>query len=121
MDKKTVPRGGICGDCFRADICFCNRCKCQHSIVGSEYVCDDNFLFMERRKGKGAMLQSHADRIPVRVESRVLRFGSNGSFNDELKSLREQVARLTLENQELRNFKAAAEAKATEAKGATDA
>jgi cation transport regulator ChaC len=58
------------------------------------------------------MSQTIADRVHIRLDTRVLRYGKGGSFIDELKTLKEQVAQLTLENEELRRFKAAVEAKA---------
>ena len=122
-NTSEVPRGCICRCCFRNEICICNICKCQHLPVGSDYVCPDkHHIFLERKKGKGAMSQTIADRVYIRLDTRVLRYGKGGSFIDELKALKEQVAQLTLENEELRRFKAAVEAKeAADTQSATDA
>jgi len=102
-DCEEVPRGCTCSRCFQSKICVCNKCRCQHQQVGSEYVCPDKkHLYLERKRGKGAMSISIANRVPIRLESRVLRFGEGGSFTDELERMKKLVAQQAQENEELR-------------------
>jgi hypothetical protein len=117
---NEVPRGCICPQCFRSEICVCKICKCQHEHVGSDYVCPDKkHLYLERKRGKGAMSVSSANREHIRLETRVLRFGEGGSFTDDFERMKKQVAQLAQENEELRRenevlrrIKAGVEAKA---------
>lgn len=126
-EVPIVPRGGFCGECFKQNICVCNACICRHASVDSDkgfvYVCPgNNYLYLERINGKGGMKRSSANRTQIRLETRVVGFGTGGTYIDELKALREQVAQLTRENEELRRFKAAvvAAVEAAEAKAAVD-
>ena len=89
-NTSEVPHCCIYRCYFRNEIC--NRCICKHLPVGSDYVCPDkHHLFLVRIRGKGAMTQTIADRVHIRLDTRFLRYGKGGSFIDELKTLNSKL------------------------------
>ena len=110
-----VSRGSGCPSCFSTEICICDICVCKHTHIGPYCVCPDKcHLFLKRKSGKGSMMQSIVNRECIRLETSVVCLSGISLFSDELTRLREQVARLTKENEELKC------GRTTERKAATD-
>lgn len=117
--SHSVARGYQCSKC-NTKTCICGYCGCGHQSTSIGLVCrSGERLYTERWSGKGALCQS--DNRPW-VNTTIRRCdnrSSNSSNEEELESLREQLAKQTIELQKLKAFKDAADA-AAEAKSAVD-
>jgi len=118
-----VARGYQCSKCH-IKTCICGCCGCGHQSTSIGLVCPSGErLYAERWSGKGAMRQSD-NRPWVRTTIRRCDYSSSNSSNssdeEELESLREQLAKQTIELQKLKAFKDAADA-AAEAKSVAEA